>query len=101
MDWKKIWAWCKDEDWIVIAVPAFILSILLSLFCLWYWFWLLIIILVTVLAIEAIATHLTGLSISDQFRTWKKKNVRASWLILIAMALFFASILFHLMVNIP
>lgn len=100
MSLKQIWDWCKDEDWVVVAIPAVVVSVLLSVFGLWFWFWLFVSVLVMVLVVEVVATAMTGLSISDQFRTWKKTNRRASWLVLIATALFFASLLFHLMVEI-
>lgn len=97
---KKIWDWCKDEDWVVVAIPGIILSIFLSMYGLWFWFWMFAVIGGLVVGTEMIAMKMTGLSISDQFRTWKKTHRRASWAVLLAAALFFASLLFHLMVEI-
>ena len=97
IDWKKIWDWCSDEDWIVVAIPGIILFLLLAFAKLFYWATLLGIVGGLVVLFEIIALKFTGLSISDQFRTWKKKHRRTSEAILLVAAAFFGSLIIHLM----
>jgi hypothetical protein len=97
---KKIWNWCCDEDWIVVAIPGVILAIVLAFCGLFYWLALVGVIGGIVVLAEIVALKFTGLSISDQFRTWKKKHRRTSIAVLAAAAATFAALILHLMRNI-
>lgn len=97
---KKILLWCKEEDWIIVAIPAIILLILLIVANLWFWVGVLSCLILITLFFEWLAIKRTSLSISDQFRTWKKTHRKISILILIVATIFFASLIFHLIVEI-
>ena len=100
MSFSDIWAWCKDEDWVVLLPSTILILVLLGIAKLWYWFAFFGCTIGLVLGFELLASKLTGLSISDQFRTWKKTHPILSKAILFAVGLFFASLIFHLSVNI-
>ena len=98
--WQKIWAFCIDQDWVVLLPTAILLLTLLGVAGLWYWFTFFSLTIGMVLAFEFAATKLTGLSISDQFRTWKRDHPIMAKAILFAFGLLAASLIFHLSVNI-
>ena len=100
MSFSYIWAWCRDEDWVVLLPAAILLLTLLAISGLWYWLAFFGCVIGLVLGFEWMATKLTGLSISDQFRTWKKQHPYLSKAILFAAGLLMASLIFHLSVNI-
>ena len=93
-------AWIVEEDWVVLIPSAILLFVLLAVAGLWYWFWLFMGTIGLVLGFEWAATKLTGNSISDQFREWKKNHMVMARSILFAFAFFGLSLIFHLCVNI-
>lgn len=99
--WGAIWAWCLDNDYVVLLPSAVLLLTLLGVAGLWYWFWLVLATAGLTLLFEFVAVEWTGLSISDQFRTWKEKHPVMAKLILVAFAFFATSLIFHLSLNLP
>jgi len=101
MNWiKKLWDWCCDEDWIVIAIPAIILEILLYATGQWGLFFMGLTFALVVLFWEWWNIKRTGFSMSDQFRTWKREHKGMAKAILLAIGAVLLALIFHFSVNI-
>ena len=86
--WKKVVAWCKDEDWWYLAVAG---AVLLGLSIYWAIWGIVITIVgltIATLVAEMICIKVWNTSVSDLFRQWRRKQpVRGAIILSLILAL--------------